>query len=223
MRDFITTILPAFQKHNKFILIPEVIYDKLLKATHSKKDFKDCTCPVCSGSLFTYHCKYQKYYYSELIVIFRVECLICRSTHALIPEFSLPGSSIGTKEADMYMNLRTKGISQQKASHVFTHRGMNRNYGVNLEKKFLNANRKATVLFPDKTDILHNPCRLFNTRENPKTSVILYVNHLFLARGYNPLYFSRNNILRIREIKTGKRFPLNKQAVLSGPVILDSG
>ena len=180
------------------------------------------TCPVCFSSLFTYHCQYQKYYYQELIFIIRVKCLICGCTHALIPEFSLPGTSIGTAEADRYLRLRQKEVSQKKAAQVFIDLGMNRNYGISLEKKFKQANRKAMVLFSRDRDILSNPLFLFQSDENPYDSPILTVNSLFLKRGYNPLYFSRNNILRIREIKTGKTLPLNKRAVWPDHVKLNS-
>jgi hypothetical protein len=100
--------------------------------------------------------------------------------------------------------------------------GMSQNYGISLEKRFKLANRKAMVLFPKETDILHNPLLLFQSDENPYDSPILTVNSLFLKRGYTPLYFSRNNILRIREIKTGKSLPLNKQAVWPDHVKLNS-
>ena len=99
---------------------------------------------------------------------------------------------------------------------------MNRNYGISLEKKFKQANRKAMVLFSRDRDILPNPLFLFQSDENPYDSPILTVNSLFLKRGYNPLYFSRNNILRIREIKTGKTLPLNKRAVWPDHVKLNS-
>lgn len=222
MRDFISTILPAFKNNSKLIVISESKYSKITKASHSKEDFKDCICPICSCSFFTYHCQYQKYYYRELILIIRVKCLTCDCTHALIPEFSLPGTSIGTSEAGKYLSSRIKNVSQKKAAPIFSDLGMSWNYGINLEKKFKQANRKAMVLFHGETDILHNPLLLFLPDENLYDSPILTVNSLFLKRGYNPLYFSRNNILRIREIKRGKPLPLNKRAVWPDHVKLNS-
>lgn len=148
--------------------------------------------------------------------------MICDCTHALIPAFSLPGTSIGTAEADKYLKLRQKDVSQKKAALVFTDLGMNWNYGISLEKRFKQANRKAMVLFSNDRDILHNPLSLFQSDENLYDSPIFTVNSLFLKRGYNALYFSRNNILRIREIKTGKTLPLNKRAVWPDPVKLNS-
>lgn len=152
----------------------------------------------------------------------RVLCLVCGSTHALIPEFSLPGTSIGTEEADRYLHSRQNGISQTKASKSFIDLGMSQKYGVSLEKKVKQANRKAMVLFPKEDDILHKPILLFGAVENQCDSAIRMVNSLFLEQGYNPLYFSRNNILRIREIKTGTKLPLNKRTVCPGVKKLDS-
>ena len=118
----------------------------------------------------------------------------------MIPDFSLPGTSAGTKEADKYLKQREKGISQKKAAQIFTALGMNQNYGISLEKKFKIANRKAFVLFPEDNDLLHNPLLLFRNDETAE-SAIVKINRQYLETGYNPLYFSRNNILRIREIK----------------------
>ena len=113
-------------------------------------------------------------------------------------------------------------VSQERASNTFIEHGMGRNYGINLEKRFKQANRKAMVLFPKERDTLHNPFFLFKSDEDSHHSVLLKVNKLFLNRGYNPHYYSRNNILRIREMKTGKALPLNKRAVWSGFVKLNS-
>lgn len=98
---------------------------------------------------------------------------------------------------------------------------MNSNYGISLEKKFKKANRKAFVLFEKENDILHDPFLLLK-KEDISESVIVKINNLCLERGYNPIYFSRNNILRIREIKKGKSLPLNKKAVCSSLPKLNS-
>jgi len=148
--------------------------------------------------------------------------LVCGSTHALIPEFSLPGTSIGSAEANEYMSLRTKGVSQRKASEIFIQRGMSLKYGIAFEKKVMSAVQKAMAIFPDNKDVLHNPLRLFQAQAESLDSVILKTNYLFLERGYNPLFFSRTNILRIREIKAGIIEPLNKGAIWSGKLKIDS-
>ena len=149
--------------------------------------------------------------------------MICGSTHALIPDFSLPGTSIGSPEADRYMKLRLSGSSQKEVSEIFTNRGLDEKYGISLEKKFTYASRKSQVLFPCENDLLHYPLLLFQSETADSTNIITAINCLFLKRGFNPLYFSRNNILRIRELKTGKSFPLNQEGVCPNCEILDSG
>lgn len=179
-------------------------------------------CPICLASFFTYLCQYLKYHYQNSIPIIRVECLSCGSTHALIPEFSLPGTSIGTAEANEYMYCRQDGISQKAASKVFTSRGMSRKYGIRFEKMMTGAKQRAMALFPDGKSILHSPLLLFNSRDRSTTHAIQFVNSMFLKEGYNPLFFSRRNILRIRENKQGRALPLNKGAIWSDIEKLDS-
>ncbi len=120
------------------------------------------------------------------------------------------------------MFLRSQKVSQNKASRLFVSFGLSEKYGIYLEQRFNLSNRKAMALFPDDKDVLHNPFLLFTPSHDIKPSAVLTVNSLFLNRGYNPLYFSRNNILRIREIKQGSRFPLNKGSVWFEPVKLNS-
>jgi hypothetical protein len=90
---------------------------------------------------------------------------------------------------------------------------MSRKYGIAFEKKVKSAVQKSIVIFPDDKDTLHNPLLLFQSKSEFEENIILKINHSFLERGYNPLFFSRSNILRIREIKTGIRLPLNKGAI----------
>ncbi len=120
------------------------------------------------------------------------------------------------------MSLRSKKVSQNKASRLFVSFGLSDKYGNSLEKRFNLSNRKAMALFPDDKDVLHNPVLLFTPPLDIQSSVVLIVNSLFLNRGYNPLYFSRNNILRIREIKQGSHFPLNPGTTLPDVEEIDS-
>ncbi len=120
------------------------------------------------------------------------------------------------------MCLRSKKVSQNKASRLFVSFGLSEKYGTSLEKRFNLSNQKAMALFPDDKDVLHNPFLLFTPSLSVKSSVVLTINSLFLNRGYNPLYFSRNNILRIREIKQGSRFPLNQGTTFPDVEEIDS-
>lgn len=58
---------------------------------------------------FSRHGVYEKYHYQRFIPILRVRCLTCRKTHALIPSFSVPGTSIGMKEVESFIFKRAGG------------------------------------------------------------------------------------------------------------------
>ena len=222
MRDINTTILPAFQKQIKFIVIPDSLFFKTQKSSHSKSDFQSCCCPVCEANIFTYHCQYEKYHYNRRITIIRIRCRSCESTHALIPEFSLPGTSIGTEEANKYMKARARGVSQEKGSAIFTRHGLSPKYGITLEKRFCLAHQKSKALFSDTNDQFHNPAELFILNRENGENIVLAVNSRFSCEGFNPLYFSRSNILMIRKNKLGVRLPLNPDATGTKEWSIDS-
>ena len=147
-----------------------------------------------------------------------MRCRNCLITHALIPEFSLPSTSIGTKEANEYLQARRDGTSQKEASVIFTEKGLGSDYGVRFEKRVIRAERIALALLGQedcKVPGLFSP-------EIIKVTIIR-VNYTFLKLGYNPLFFSRRNILRIREIKLGRAVSLNKGAIWSAIPAIDSG
>jgi hypothetical protein len=80
----------------------------------------EVVCPLChSATHLVYHATYHKYYYEEQIPIIRVTCTECEITHAIIPSFSLSGTSIGTREAEDYLEERARGASRTKAGRCF--------------------------------------------------------------------------------------------------------
>lgn len=122
------------------LVISAQLYNRIKDYPRDNELFSECgPCPVCESGVFRYHATYRKYYYERSITIIRVRCGTCRSTHALIPEFSLPSTSIGTAEAEAYMRARHDGQSQQQASKIFTARGMAVGYGIRFEKKIETA------------------------------------------------------------------------------------
>jgi hypothetical protein len=94
------------------------------------------------------HACYAKYYYRERLMILRCICRNCRVTHAVIPSFSLPGTSIGTAEAEEYIRRRERGEGRGKASKVFSgDKAMSRNHPVVLERAFRRAVARAKAIF----------------------------------------------------------------------------
>ena len=109
--------------YNQNIIILTVLSKQYYNPESIRKGFDSITGIVCPGCLkaehLVYHASYEKYYYDEHIVIVRLLCTQCGITHALIPSFSLPGTSIGTAEAERYLHTRAEGVSRMNAGMCF--------------------------------------------------------------------------------------------------------
>jgi hypothetical protein len=108
------------------------------------------------------------------------------------------------------------------AASVFISRGMSEKYGRRFELMLRTARLQAMALFPDRKDSLHGCIFPFSSPGIAPVNVVQIVNQIFSQEGYNPLYFSRRNILRVRENKLGTFIPLNKGATWLQRVPLDS-
>jgi hypothetical protein len=72
--------------------------------------FSSSPCPARQAvGVLKRHACYWKYYCAQPLRILRCICGHCGVTHAVIPSFSLPGTSVGTEEADSYLKLREQG------------------------------------------------------------------------------------------------------------------
>ena len=60
-------------------------------------------CPACGGTRLGQRSSYQKYLYEQLITILRLRCRGCGRTHAVIPSWSLPDTSVGSAEVERYL------------------------------------------------------------------------------------------------------------------------
>ena len=99
-------------------------------------DFTIFVCPIC-GSVVVYHATYSKHLYEMLIDIHRVRCKnkICYRTHAIIPSFSVPGCSIGTRELNLFIQARNSGKTVDEAGQCFVDAGMSADYPESIHKK----------------------------------------------------------------------------------------
>lgn len=126
--------------------------------------------------------------------------------------FSLPSTSIGSVEADEYLRCRCAGKSQQSSSEVFFKKGMGLRYGIRFEKRIFRIIQIAAALVvlpayqinPSLFEILNGENVQIN-RVNSECNIL----------GLNPLFFSRKNILTVRENKLGKGLALNPGAIWS--------
>ena len=108
------------------------------------------------------------------------------------------------------------------AASVFISRGMSEKYGRCFELMLRTARLKAIALFPGGKNPLHRCIVPFSSPGIAPVNVVQIINQIFSQEGYNPLYFSRRNILRVRVNKLGTTIPLNKGATWLQGVPLDS-
>ncbi|MBN1834994.1 MAG: hypothetical protein JW820_04030 [Spirochaetales bacterium] len=98
---------PALKNSGIIILYVERdVYD--FETVHSEFGvlFSCSPCPACQAvGVLGRHACYWKYYYAQRLHVLRCICGNCRVTHAIIPSFSLPGTSIETQEAETYLEL----------------------------------------------------------------------------------------------------------------------
>lgn len=107
-------------------------------------------CPCCgSGGGFLRHGSYSKYHYRQRLQLLRLRCKACGSTHALIPEFSLPGTSLGTREVEQFVSDRANGVSRVDAGKVLRERGVAVEYLRRIERMIVTALERAKALFAD--------------------------------------------------------------------------
>jgi len=131
--------------------------------------------------------------------ILRLRCGSCKTTHAIIPSFSLPGTSIGTGEAEEYLTSRAEGKSRSKSRTCFQGCGLAEIYPKQLEKMFSKAISRAKALFPrhgkstlSGIDWIESVCK---TRNQP----LYRLNKFSLEQGVNSVCFNRCTILIFRE------------------------
>lgn len=116
--------------------ISETVYHRFVFLCN----FSDFCCPSCGGRV-TYHGRYLKRFYGKQITILRVRCCTknCRTTHAIIPSFSVPCCSTEMKEMDQFLLLWKKGDGISVAGQCFINAGMSPDYPEFIHKKIMSA------------------------------------------------------------------------------------
>lgn len=143
------------------------------------------------------------------MMILRVKCSHCGTTHALIPAFSLPDTSIGTAEAEVFLQGRFQGESRRAAGKSLLKKGMSQKYLIQLER-MLNARIaacKAIIKNFSLTTCSRVGCLdlFLTTADRP----IFELNVFCLLVGFNAVFCSRTSILLFKKRKTGKCISLN--------------
>jgi len=179
-------------------------------------------CPSCKSCNFKKHATYFKYYYNEQIQILRVRCLGCKRTHALIPSFSLPGTSLGTAETETYLINRDHGKSRSKSfpvDHVFTEPNET---GKRIDKMFITGIHRAKALLQSVKSSNLTGISWINFICGQTETPLLTLNQYCLTAGFNPVCFNRFNILVFTKNKSKRLFSLNNPSTPKNTPVLDS-
>jgi hypothetical protein len=154
-----------------------------------------------------------------IIVIIRLRCKHCGVTHALIPSFSLPGTSIGTKEAELFLNDRAAGLSQATASKYFLSKGLSVKYAAYFEKKVKRCTARMKAILPEKGDTSRHGIEYLKSLmawadDQEQTGLISSANRICLSHSVNAVFCNRVSILLFVKRKAGIFSPLNLGAEL---------
>lgn len=184
-------------------------------------DTKLKKCPACiTDVVFKIHSHYFKYHYNTPIQILVVKCPNCRKHHAIIPSFSLPGTSLGTAEVQDFIKNRANGQSRLKAGKQLLDAGTSFKHLKHIEKMFHRTVERMKAIFAGVVQKSGNGltwCReLLETRDT--NDIIYTLNTFCLERGVNAVFCNRVNILLFLQNKPGT-ISSNNLGPVTGPGI----
>jgi len=167
-------------------------------------------CPIC-GSPVKYHGSYEKKLYDKAIDIHRVKCSNseCRHTHAIIPSFSVPGCSIGTKELNHFIKAMGKGETVEEAGQCFIDAGMSPDYPESIHKRLQRYRSRIETIFSPLTFLFACYSQLILYLTDNNIDPVSRLHQLCYVRNFNPVLFSRINILAFPENNSTYRFSHN--------------
>lgn len=153
-------------------------------------------CPACGeAGGFGHHGRYEKYLYAQRIEVLRVRCRGCRRTHALMPSFSLPGTSVGTAEAEAYLEGRQRGLSRPVAAAALLEAGAGDRYAKQLERRFTVTISRAKALWPTAANLTLFGLAWVAAACGTDRRPLYALNTYALAHGVNAICFCRSVIL----------------------------
>ena len=154
-------------------------------------------CPACGSARLGHHSSYQKYLYGQRIAILRLRCRGCGRTHAVIPSWSLPNTSVGTAEVERYLMARERGASRPVALAELRGLGMHAGYGKQLERRLGVIVSRGKALWPQAADLQLGGLAWVRAACAPRPggTPLLSLNHFSLERRVNAICCSRSSIL----------------------------
>jgi len=176
-----------------------------------------------------HHSSYEKYLYAQPITILRLRCRGCGRTHAVIPSWSLPDTSVGTAEVERYLMARERGVSRAVALEELRARGMHAGYGKQLERRLGVIVSRGKALWPQAAERQLDGLAWIRAAcaPRPATTPLLSLNHFSLEHGVNAICCSRSSILlfgRRRRAALKRHSPPNSdRRIVSGSSSPPSG
>ena len=154
-------------------------------------------CPACNSQRLGHHSSYQKYLYEQPITILRLRCRGCGRTHAVLPSWSLPDTSVGTAEVEHYLVARERGDSRSVALQELRARGMHAGYGKQLERRLGVIVSRGKALWPQAADPQLDGLAWIRAACAPLRAAtpLLSLNHFCLDHRVNAICCSRISIL----------------------------
>ena len=152
---------------------------------------------------FSRHGVYEKYHYSRLISILRVRCQRCRKTHALIPTFSVPGTSIGMAEIESFIRKRAGGASRMESGTLLRLRGFCADYLRSLERRILAGIHRAKALFLARGDHGLAPWDWLIDAAGGSAHPVYRLNRLSIASGWGAVFCALASGAGRRNTKAG--------------------
>ena len=197
------TVIIIVDIDKKYYIFP-IFYD------HWTEFFVVLICPACgTQDRFKRHARYTKYYYAEELWILRLKCEGCGTTHAVIPSFSLPDTSSGTKESEAYLIKRAKGVGRGTAGKILEQLGLSEKYPLQLDKMFQKSIDRAKAQFPQEGDPTLNGMEWVKSVVSDPERPLYSLNCFCLEHGVNAVCCTRFYIQTFRVRKTGRAFSHN--------------
>ena len=142
----------------------------------------------------------------------------CRKTHALIPDFSVPGCSIGMAELNAFITRRAAGATVLQAGDAFIRAGMSPDYPMDLHRRLKARCRNLLAFVFDlytmfagiiPYDYAVLIIALALLLEGSASAPVTAVNNACRKYRCNPVFFSRCTILQMPENTAKNRFSYN--------------
>ena len=161
-------------------------------AENSWKEWTENSASPCCGAThgFVRHGTYSKFHYRHRLALLRVRCRGCGKTHALIPEFSLPGTCLGTAEVEQFVAERGAGASRMIAGRQLRARGIADEYLRRIERMIIAAIQQAKALFADLAPQVGGAYRWLAAATGGRLHPLVLLNRISIAAGCGAVFCS---------------------------------